>query len=53
MGLDGVEIVMGVEEFLGIDIPNADAQRILTPGMPAIRLQRSAGALSTAPNVRA
>jgi len=33
MGLDGVEVVMGVEEYFGIAIPNHVAQDILTPGM--------------------
>lgn len=31
MGLDGVEIVMMTEETFGIEIPNAVAQRLLTP----------------------
>ena len=33
MGLDGVQIVMGVEEFFGIAIPNKMAREIRTPGM--------------------
>ncbi|MCX6982040.1 MAG: hypothetical protein NTV08_14970 [Verrucomicrobia bacterium] len=31
MGLDGVELVMAFEEAFGISIPNADAQKMLTP----------------------
>jgi hypothetical protein len=33
MGLDVIEIVMGVEEFFGIEIPNKVAQETRTPGM--------------------
>ena len=31
MGLDSVELVMAVEEEFGISIPDADAQKMLTP----------------------
>lgn len=31
MGLDGVEIVMETEEAFGIEITNAEAERVLTP----------------------
>jgi hypothetical protein len=31
MGLDGVEIVMRIEETFGIEIPDKIAQQILTP----------------------
>ncbi len=33
MGLDGVELVMAVEERFGIEITNAEAEKIITPGM--------------------
>jgi hypothetical protein len=32
MGLDGVEIIMGVEETFGMEIPNDVGNRIRTPG---------------------
>jgi hypothetical protein len=32
MGLDGVELVMGYEDAFGIPVPNADAERLRTPG---------------------
>jgi acyl carrier protein len=31
MGLDSVELVMAFEEVFGISIPDADAQKMLTP----------------------
>lgn len=33
MGLDGVELVMAVEESFGITLSNDDAEKIFTPGM--------------------
>lgn len=32
MGLDGVEFVIAVEQAFGLAIPDADAQRLFTPG---------------------
>jgi acyl carrier protein len=32
MGMDGVEMVMMTEEAFGIEISDAEAERILTPG---------------------
>jgi acyl carrier protein len=32
MGLDGVELLMAVEERFGIDIPDEDAEKLVTPG---------------------
>lgn len=32
MGLDGVELIMAVEERFGIDIPDEDAEKLVTPG---------------------
>ena len=32
MGMDGVEIVMTVEERFGIEISNPEAEQIVTPG---------------------
>lgn len=32
MGLDGVELIMAVEERFGIDIPDEDTEKLTTPG---------------------
>jgi hypothetical protein len=32
VGLDTVEFVMSVEKEFGIEVPDADAERLLTPG---------------------
>ena len=32
MGLDGVELVLAIEDSFGVEIPDEDAERIITVG---------------------
>ena len=41
MGLDGVELVLAIEETFGIAIPDGDAAELITPGLLIAHVQRA------------
>lgn len=38
MGLDSVELVMAIEEEFGLDIPDRDAEKMITVGERLVRV---------------
>jgi hypothetical protein len=47
MGLDGVEFIMAVEDAFAIEIPDADAEQLVTPGHVARYLAARLATAST------
>jgi acyl carrier protein len=40
MGLDGVELVLAIEETFGVSIPDSDTAELITPGLLIAHVQR-------------